>query len=272
MRSGLGIGIKMNSISDSKPILEITDLNIFFELDYHYIASVREKFIQAVQNPLEFFSPSADKLHVLKDINLKLYHGDRLGIIGVNGTGKTTLCRCIAGMYVPDKGTVRTSGEVRAIFDTAVGILPELTGRENAFLLSRFLYPNISKAERNDIVNDALDFTELGHFLDTPYRTYSKGMQTRLSLSLISSLPTDLLILDEVFDGADQFFQKKISKRVLDMINKSGSVIFVSHGPEQILQACNRAILINNGRIAFDGSPEEVIKLYQKLHHVRPTA
>lgn len=272
MLSGLGIGIKMHSTSDSNPILEITDLNIYFELEYHHIASVREKFIQAVQNPIEFFAPSSDKLHVLKDINLKLYHGDRLGIIGVNGTGKTTLCRCIAGMYAPDKGTVRTSGEVRAIFDTAVGILPELTGRENAFLLSRFLYPNITNEKREEIVLDALEFTELGHFLDTPYRTYSKGMQTRLSLSLISSLPTDLLILDEVFDGADEFFQKKISKRVLDMINKSGSVIFVSHGPEQILQACNRAVLINNGRIAYDGSPEEVIKRYKGLNLVKPTA
>ncbi len=272
MQNGLGIGIKMNSISDSKNILEIQNLNMFFELDYHYIASVREKFIQAVQSPIDFFSNTADKLHVLKNINLTLKHGDRLGIVGVNGSGKTTLCRCIAGMYTPDQGIIRTSGDVRAIFDTAVGILPELTGRENAYLLSRFLFPQLNTQAREEIVLNALNFTELGHFLDTPYRTYSKGMQTRLSLSLISSLPTDLLILDEVFDGADEFFQKKIAKRVLDMINKSGSVIFVSHGPDQIMQACNRAILLSDGKIAYDGSPEEVIKRYKLLHSFKPTA
>src|SRR5690606_40243843 len=177
-----------------------------------------------------------DQLHVLKGIDLKLNRGDRLGILGVNGSGKTTLCRCISGMYVPTKGTININGEVRSIFDTSVGIIPELTGRENAYLLSRFIFPHISKEERKRIVEEALDFTELGHFLDTPYRTYSKGMQARLSLSIISSKPTDLLILDEVFDGADEFFQAKISKRVLDMIHNSGSVIFVSHSPDQVIQ------------------------------------
>lgn len=253
----------MNSTYDSNNVLEVNELNIHFELDYHYIASVREKFIQALQKPLDFFSNTKDKLHVLKDVSFNLKHGDRLGIIGVNGSGKTSMCRCIAGMYTPSKGSIHINGEVRAIFDTSVGILPELTGRENAYLLSQFLYPNISKKRRDEIIKDALDFTELDHFLDTPYRTYSKGMQTRLSLSLISSMPTDLLILDEVFDGADEFFQEKISKRVLNMINQSGSVIFVSHSPDQILQACNRAIYLNQGRIEFEGKPEEVIKYYK---------
>ncbi|MBH46741.1 MAG: ABC transporter ATP-binding protein [Halobacteriovorax sp.] len=256
----------MNSTSESKSVLEVNDLNIHFDLDYHFIASVREKFIQAIKDPIDFFSPSKDKLHVLKGIQLSLNHGDRLGIIGVNGSGKTTLCRCIAGMYSPSKGSVNINGEVRAIFDTSVGILPELTGRENAQLLSQFLFPSISKDERKAIIDDALEFSELGHFLDTPYRTYSKGMQTRLSLSLISSKATDLLILDEVFDGADEFFQEKISKRVLKMIHQSGAVIFVSHSPDQVLQACNRAIFLNNGHIEIDGSPEEVIAHYRKAN------
>lgn len=272
MLDGLGIGIRMNSTSESKSILEISGLNIFFDLDYHYAISLREKFIQAVQNPIDFLFSTKDKLHVLKDINLKVNKGERVGIIGVNGSGKTTLCRCIAGMYSPTSGIIRASGDIRAIFDTAVGILPDLTGRENAILLSRFLFPEIDQEQREEIIEDALEFTELGHFLDTPFRTYSKGMQTRLSLSLISSLATDLLILDEVYDGADEFFQKKISKRVQNMIDKSGSVIFVSHGPDQILQACNRAVLLSEGRIVVDGSPEEVISRYRELHSIRPTA
>lgn len=254
----------MSSTYESNSIVEVSDLNIHFDLDYHYIASVREKFISFVQNPLSVFKSPDDKLHVLKNINLKLNRGDRLGILGVNGSGKTTLCRCISGMYVPTRGNITVNGDVRAIFDTAVGIIPELTGRENAHLLSRFIFPNISKEERTRIVEDALEFTELGHFLDTPYRTYSKGMQARLSLSIISSRPTELLILDEVFDGADEFFQTKIAKRVLEMIHNSGAVIFVSHAPDQIIQACNRAIFLKDGQIVFDGKPEDTIKAYRQ--------
>lgn len=254
----------MNSTLNSNRVLEVSDLNIHFDLDYHFIASVREMFIQALRSPLQLFSSAQDKIHVLKGVNLSLNKGDRLGIIGINGSGKTTLCRCISGMYSPSKGTVNVKGEIRAIFDTSVGIVPELTGRENAHLLSRFIFPDASKEERISIVEDALEFTELGHFLDTPYRTYSKGMQARLSLSIISSRPTDLLILDEVFDGADEFFQAKIAKRVLNMIHNSGSVIFVSHSPEQILQACNRAIILKEGHIVFDGKPEEAISKYRQ--------
>ena len=165
-------------------------------------------------------------------------------------------------MLHPASGEIRLEGEVRAIFDTNVGIQWELTGRENAILLSRFLFPGAGKKELDDIVDESLEFSELGKFVDIPFKKYSKGMQARLCLSLATSKPTDLLILDEVFDGADHFFQEKVSVRTLDMIEKSGACILVSHAPEQLERACNRAIVLGDQKILFDGPVKQAIERY----------
>ena len=201
-----------------------------------------------------------EELKVLDGIDFDVFEGERVGILGVNGVGKTSLCRCVAGFYQPTAGKVRVHGEVRAIFDTAFGIQPELTGRENAELLSEFLYPG--DFDKTELIEDALDFSELGHFLDVPFRLYSNGMQARLCLSLISCRPCDLLILDEVFEGADAFFRTKIARRILNMIEHSGAVLFVSHTPEQIKTVCNRLIVLHQGKIAFDGDVDEGLAFY----------
>ena len=155
-------------------------------------------------------------------------------------------------------------GELRAIFDTSIGIHPELTGRENAYLLAEFMFPyQVDKIE--SIVEAALKFSELGDFLSLPYKIYSNGMQARLCLSLISSVSADLIILDEVFDGADQYFQKKIAIRVKDMIEKSGAVLFVSHSPATVMEVCNRVVVLNKGQVTFDGPAKEGIHFYQNL-------
>jgi ABC-type polysaccharide/polyol phosphate transport system ATPase subunit len=185
--------------------------------------------------------------------------------LGVNGAGKSSLCRCIAGMYKPTTGSVEVFGETRAVFNTNIGIQPDLTGRENAELLTQFLYPGLSKNDAKELINDAINFSELGRFIDAPFRLYSNGMQTRLSLSLVSARPTDLLILDEVFDGADTFFKEKISLRVQKMIQLSGAALFVSHSPDQVLKVCNRAIVLDQAQIVFDGEPSEALNFYKKM-------
>ena len=141
---------------------------------------------------------------------------------------------------------------------------PELTGRENAQLLVEFIFPQIPD-EHDDIIKEALEFSELGHFVDVPFKFYSNGMQARLCLSLISARPCELLMLDEVFDGADQFFRKKIAARIRNIIDQSGAVIFVSHSTDQIAEVCNRVLVLDKGRLLFDGSPQEAIKIYSAL-------
>lgn len=236
---------------NQEPILEVEKLNLVFRTSIYRSWTWRDAFTRIARNPLTWAHAESERLQVSKNISFKLYPGDRVALVGVNGTGKTSLCRCIAGFYTPTQGTVRLRGQVRPIFDTALGIYPELTGRENLKLLAHLLFPQEKDIEA--ICKDAMEFSELGSFLDVPFRMYSNGMQARLCLSLVSARPADLLILDEVFDGADQFFREKISQRILSMIEKSGAVIFVSHSANQIEKVCNRLIYLKHGQVAYDG-------------------
>ena len=253
----------MNSSSPSNILLEAKNLHLEYPVRlYGHNQSLREVFISALKNPWEFVTKSPEILPVLRGVNLTLYKGDRLGLLGVNGAGKTTLCRVLCGMMIPQSGTLKTHGKIEAIFEVATGIMPELTGRENAYLLARlFFHTRVVPREQ---VEEALTFSELGHFLDMPYKTYSRGMQARLVLSLISATLSEVLILDEVFDGADVFFKEKIAERMMKKIERSDAVIFVSHGPEQILQLCNRVVVLARGKIAFDGPPQEAINYYME--------
>jgi ABC-type polysaccharide/polyol phosphate transport system ATPase subunit len=252
----------MHSSSPSDVLLEATNLHLDYELRLYNHTGLRDAFIELVKNPWTYLTGTPDKLPVLRGLNLTLYRGDRLGILGVNGAGKTSLCRLLCGMMLPHKGTIKVNGDVEAIFDVATGVMPELTGRENAYLLARLFYH--TREVPRELIEEALHFSELGHFLDAPYKTYSRGMQARLVLSLISSTPSNVLILDEVFDGADVFFKEKIAARMIKKIESSDAVVFVSHGPDQIMELCNRVVVLKEGTIAFDGPPAQAIEFYLK--------
>src|SRR5262249_15637671 len=156
----------------------------------------------------------------------------------------------------PTSGKVTVRGRTRAIFDTSVGIFPELTGRENARILVQFMYPDEYR-QHDEIIEESLEFSELGKFVDMPFKMYSNGMQARLCLSLVSAVAPDLLILDEVFDGADKFFRAKISGRVVRLIEDSGAVIFVSHSMDQLAKVCTRVIYLRENKLFFDGDPKQ---------------
>jgi len=261
------LGNHLMRTDSQRVLIETEHLDLVLQLRYHRSLSWRDVFVEVGKSPIESLFPEADTYQVLRDVNLSIHSGDRVGIIGINGSGKTTLCRCLAGMFVPSRGAVHSHCEVQGVFDTTVGIKSELTGRENAFLLARLMFPYVKDVK--PIAEEALSFAELGGFEDIAFKWYSKGMQTRLCLSLISSSSHELLILDEVFTGADQYFSEKVEKRVLKMIYNSGGVIFVSHSMDQVKRVCNRVILINEGTIAFDGAVEEGINRYQKITEER---
>ncbi len=252
----------MNSISNSTCLVEIKNLHMVFKTRFHH-DSMRDLFISILKDPLGKILDGQERLHILKGIDLTINKGDVIGVLGVNGSGKTTLCRVIAGTYSPTEGSLHTYGKVKAIFDTQIGINDELTGRENAFLLAALMYPDMD--DQKKLVEEALIFSELGEFQDMPFKKYSKGMQARLFLSIVTSLPSDVLVLDEVFDGADLFFQAKVTKRALHMIEQSGAVVFVSHSPERVFEICNRVIVINAGVVAYDGAPQTGIEFYKGL-------
>lgn len=233
-------------------LINLEKINLSFPTRYFNPQSLKEMFIHFMLGP---FSPKhvRQKKEVLKDISFLVNAGDRIGLIGVNGAGKSSLCRIISGIYLPTDGKLHLGGRVRALFESGLMLYPELSGRENAKVLCKIYFPEYA-SEHEDIIREAIEFSEIGEYLDAPMKTYSNGMLVRLTLSLLSSRPAEILILDEVFDGADEFFREKLSKRVQLMIEKSGAVIFVSHYQNQIENICNRAILLVDGRVVFDGS------------------
>lgn len=260
----------MNSTSDSEILLSLKDVKIYFNIEHYHHKGIRDVFISAVTNPLNYLIKPRELFYVIDGISFDVTRGMRLGIMGTNGSGKSTLCRAMAGMMQPQMGSVETTKEVRAVFDTGVGVIPELTGRENAYLLARLFFPALK--DLRPIVEEAIAFSELGHFIDVPFQNYSKGMQARILLSLISSMPSEILILDEVFDAADVFFQQKIAERMKTFIASAGATIFVSHAIEQIREVCNHVIVLNKGKIHFAGGVEEAYQEYLKLHNAEGTA
>ena len=250
----------MHSTSSSDILLQVKNVSVYFELEHFYHQGLRDVFISALTHPVDYFFKTKEMLHVLNEINFEITRGMRLGILGLNGSGKTTLCRCLAGMITPQKGQIITQSEVKAIFDTGTGIHPELTGRENAYLIGRLLFPQVR--DLKEVIEEAINFSELGHFIDIPFRQYSKGMQARLMLSIISSRPSDILILDEVLDGADYAFQQKLSQRMKHFIQSSGASIFVSHSVEQIREVCDQVMVMEKGQITYWGERENGIAFY----------
>ncbi len=244
-------------------VLEIKDLRLSFPANLHKPTSLRDAFVKSIKDPLSLFKNTNPALDVIKGLDLTVSKGDRVALLGINGAGKTSLCRAIAGFYKAS-GSLVVTGQVRAIFDTIVGIYPELTGRENAKILANLLYVHLDDLDEK--IAEALIFSELGEFLDAPFKHYSSGMQTRLCLAVLTLAPTDLLILDEVFEGADQFFRKKIAERVSKIVEKSGAAIFVSHSEEQVQRVCNRAVLLHHGKIIFDGKVPDGLRFYKEFY------
>ncbi|NCN26100.1 ABC transporter ATP-binding protein [bacterium] len=241
-----------------EPEIKISDLTLTFNAQYFYPSTWRDRFVNLYRPPSVLSQPE----NILKNINLNFKNRERVGLLGLNGAGKTSLCRCIAGTYKPTQGSVEVRGQIQSIADVSIGLFPELTGRENIKILSELLHPD---KESKDFEDEICSFSGLRKYLDLPYKHYSNGMKARLALSAISSHPSDILILDEVFDGADMGFRAKIGKRVHQMIDNSGIVLFVSHNPRQVLEVCNRAIVIFDSEVILDGTPEEAVAEYESL-------
>jgi ABC-type polysaccharide/polyol phosphate transport system ATPase subunit len=202
-------------------------------------------------------------VRALDNVSLDINHGDQLGLIGHNGAGKSTLLRVLAGIYEPSAGTLTTEGRVSSLFLTAPGMSPEDSGYENIITCGLLL--GMSRREIDRKVDDISDFAELGDFLSLPVRTYSTGMQMRFGFALATAIDPEILLLDEGLGAGDERFAKKAQKRIEALIKRSNIMVLASHSTELIRQMCNRAILMEHGRIIADGRPDEVLDTYHRL-------
>ncbi len=200
---------------------------------------------------------------VLRGISFDIKKGDFIGIVGRNGSGKSTLLKILAGIYYPGKGKITINGSLVPFIELGVGFNPELTGRENVYMNGALL--GFSNKEMETMYDDIWEFAELKDFQDQKLKNYSSGMQVRLAFSIAIRAKGDILLLDEVLAVGDAAFQQKCNDYFESLRDKKQTVILVTHSMENVTRFCNRAILLNDGKIEIDGKPKEVAKQYTKM-------
>ena len=213
-----------------------------------------------------WFAPFIDPREehwVLKDVSFSIGPGEAVGIVGQNGAGKSTLLKLITGTTCPTHGKVQLYGRVAAILELGMGFNPDLTGRENAYHSAGLM--GYSQADIKQAMPDIEAFAEVGEYFNQPVRTYSSGMQMRVTFSVATAFRPDLLIVDEALSVGDSYFQHKSFERIREFQSQGCSLLIVSHDRSAVQALCNRAILLEKGCMIKDGDPEEVMDFYNAL-------
>lgn len=199
----------------------------------------------------------------LQDFTVDIEEGERVGVIGHNGAGKSTLLKTIAGIYPITDGELLVEGRIRALFDISLGFDLESTGRDN--ILYRGLLLGASPAEMREKTEEIIRFADLGEFIDYPVKAYSTGMAVRLAFSVSTCIKGDVLLLDEILGAGDAQFQRKAADRIYELMDSARLMVLVTHDLETVKKVCNRTLLMDHGRIIYDGKPEDAIKKYMEM-------
>ena len=205
----------------------------------------------------------AESRTVLKDINLKIKKGESVALIGVNGSGKSTLLKLMTKIIYPTKGTITTDGKLTSLLELGAGFHPDFTGRENIYFNASIF--GLSKPEIEKRIEEVIEFSELGDFIDSPIRTYSSGMYMRLAFSVAINVDAEILLIDEILAVGDQHFQDKCFAKLKELKESDKTIVIVSHSLDSIKNICDRAIWIHKGEVKMDGKTPKVIEEYLKV-------
>ena len=253
---------KMKSVAEEEALadniaVQVKDLRKSFKLPTERAWGLK----QAIFNRLKGVK-GYRKQEVLRGISFEVNKGEFLGIVGRNGSGKSTLLKLLSEIYTPDSGSVKINGTLVPFIELGVGFNPELTGRENVYLNGALL--GFSNSEMDEMYEEIVKFAELEQFMDQKLKNYSSGMQVRLAFSIAIRAHGDILILDEVLAVGDAAFQEKCND-YFKSLHGNQTVILVTHSMDNVMRFCDRAILIEDGKIACEGKPEKVTKAYNAL-------
>jgi lipopolysaccharide transport system ATP-binding protein len=199
-------------------------------------------------------------IEALKNLDLEIVSGDRLGIIGHNGSGKSTLLRLLSGIYEPSSGEIQRSGSISSLVDISLGINPESTGRENIFLRGKLM--GLSRKEIDEKIDEIIEFSELGDYINLPVRIYSSGMLLRLAFSVSTSISADILIMDEWLSVGDGSFAERASNRLRELVDSSEILVIASHTRSLIEETCNKVVWLEHGVIKKVGPVAEIVPQY----------
>jgi lipopolysaccharide transport system ATP-binding protein len=198
----------------------------------------------------------------IDNLSFSFKNGDRVGLLGHNGAGKSTLLRLLGGVYEPSSGIARIEGTLGSLIDISLGIDQEATGRQNIYFRGCLL--GMSKSEINQQIDNIIDFSELGNFIDMPLRTYSSGMHLRLAFSVATVLRPEILLMDEWLSVGDEGFKHKAEQRMSELVQSTNILVIASHSLEIIQNTCNRVIWLKHGKLQMDGEPSLVVSNYLK--------
>jgi ABC-type polysaccharide/polyol phosphate transport system ATPase subunit len=211
------------------------------------------------------------EINALRDIDLQVDAGERLGVIGHNGAGKSTLLKLLAGIYPPTSGVRRVTGRISSLFDASLGFEPDATGWEN--IAYRGYLQGETPRTIKDKIHEIAEFSELGKFLDMPVRYYSAGMIVRLAFSIVTTIEPQILLIDESLSAGDLAFQKKARERMLQMVARAEIVVMVSHDLASIAEVCDRVLWLDHGRARDVGPSDTIVEAYrQSAHESQPVA
>ncbi len=235
--------------------IEVKNLNISYKELKSY--SIKKMLFAGKKNKNEAF-------HAVKDVSFQVPKGEIWGIVGRNGSGKSTLLNSIAGIFAPDSGSIDLKGNTVSLLSIGVGFQKTLTGRENIILCGLLL--GFSEKDIRAKMDEIIEFSELGDFIDKPVRTYSSGMYSKLAFSITATLETQIILIDEVLSVGDEHFKKKSLKKMKELImNKDRTVLMVSHSLSTLKDLCDKIMWFDSGKIKMLGSVDEVLPTYKKF-------
>ena len=238
-----------------QPIIDVSHVSMRFRMDANKTTSLKEwmlHFLKREQKVEEFWA--------LKDISFQVQKGEVIGIIGRNGSGKSTILKVISGIFKPTSGKAVAAGRVVPMLELGSGFDMELSGRENIFLNGAIL--GYSKEFLLNRYDEIVSFSELGEFIDMPIKTYSSGMLMRLAFSVATVVKPNILIVDEILAVGDEAFRRKSHARMMELMGGGTTVLFVSHALDQIRNMCNRVVWLEHGQVKMIGDAQEVCDAY----------
>ncbi|GLU49607.1 ABC transporter ATP-binding protein [Nocardiopsis ansamitocini] len=242
----------------AQPVIEAKGLGVKFAMNRRRKRSIREMFIHGTKRDP---NKAASDFWALRNVSFEVAKGDCVGIVGKNGTGKSTLLKMIAGVLLPDEGTVTVRGKVAPLLELRAGFNDQLTGRENVHLVGSL--HGMTPKMLEDRFEEIVDFAEIKPgFIDTPVRHYSSGMKVRLGFALISQLEHPIMLVDEVLAVGDKSFREKCYKAIEKMLENERTMVLVSHNEGDLKRFCNRGLYVKQGDLVLDSDITEALNAY----------
>lgn len=242
---------------EQETIINVEHVSMRFNLSSEKFDSFKEYVIKSLKKQVSY-----DEFWALKDVSFEVKRGDSLGLIGLNGSGKSTMLKTIAGVLKPTKGTVTVGGNIAPLIELGAGFDMDLTARENVFLNGTLLGYNRAQMEAQ--YEDIVEFSELRDFMDVPVKNFSSGMVSRLAFAIATIGIPDILIVDEVLSVGDFRFQEKCEARIQNMKDQGTTILFVSHSIEQVKKICNKVVWLDHGVLKMFGDAQEICSIYEK--------